>query len=99
MKPHKARRRSVGAMNIEPAHEHDCSVCHYLGQDVSNQGEPATNAVDLYICAQGYDRQEDYSLIRRYGSEGGNYGCLPLSHAGPRYATAILRARERGLIK
>jgi hypothetical protein len=87
-----------------PVHEHDCPVCHYLGKDTGNPGEPSCNAVDLYICTQAIERQEDFNLIRRYGSEGSNYGCVSVAIARrdgssfPRYARALALAESAGFI-
>lgn len=70
-----------------PLYEHDCEECEYLGVDVSHPGEPKCNGVDLYV-----HRSDRTVLIRRYSSEGSNYGCQQAEHACSRYDEAKKRA-------
>ena len=69
-----------------PLYEHDCKACRFLGTEGPLKGEPRCNGVDMYICTQGRE-PEDYALIRRYSSEDSNYGCMPMSYEGERYAS------------
>jgi hypothetical protein len=88
----------VSKKMIAPHYKHDCTACHYLGSDSCLPGEPRCNVVDLYICTQGR-RPDDYCLIRRYGSEGSNYGAMPASYAGERYAMVKELAARAGFYK
>lgn len=82
---------------MTPLYEHDCEVCRFLGHDSPHLGEPRCNGVDLYICMQGR-LAEGYALIRRYGSEPSNYGCLTVGSHSQRYETNMILAQARGLI-
>lgn len=84
---------------LEPVHEHDCNVCIFLGQDGPLPGEPKCNVVDLYICTQGRT-PDNYALIRRYSSEGGDYGCWTygVKSASSRYNINEELARAKGIV-
>jgi hypothetical protein len=64
---------------MTPLYEHDCTNCRFLGTDIRRPGEPACNSVDLYAC-EGTSGAivSNVTLIRRYSSEGSNYGAVPL---------------------
>ncbi len=57
---------------MEPAHTHDCDECIFVGADGPVEGEPRTNQVDMYVHLS--TRPFGGSLIRRYSSEGADYG-------------------------
>ena len=82
---------------MEPVHDHDCEGCIFVGSDVPWDGEPRCNQVDLYVCLQP---SGDHCLIRRYSSEGSQYGCVTLSWnpLPPKYQPVLDRAKARGLL-
>lgn len=79
-----------------PIHDHDCPHCKYLGTDTPAPGEPRCNVVDMYICTQGREDPEDFTLIRRYSSEPSDYACAHLGYYSPKYQRLVTKARELG---
>jgi len=77
-----------------PLYTHDCDKCRFLGIDVRRHGEPQCNGVDMYVCESVLGRP---LLLRRYSSEGPNYGCLDVEYIhydNERYGHMIQHARE-----
>jgi hypothetical protein len=82
----------------EPAHEHDCEVCIFVGADAPEPGEPETNQVDLYIHLSERGR---HTAIRRFSSDGPDYASMSLDFGAERltrYKTVFDAARARGLL-
>lgn len=66
---------------VRPVHTHDCAQCRFLGR---------LNGEDLYHCPN------DGSFIRRFGSEGGQYGSLgSMTPPGSPYALAAVLLQRR----
>lgn len=80
----------------EPAFEHDCDRCVFVGNDQPQQNEPRVNQVDMYV----HRSPSHVSLIRRYGSEPANYASQAWSdHLSPNFQRVSDAARRNGLIE
>jgi hypothetical protein len=79
----------------EPAYEHDCADCRFVGTDHPVAGEPAVNQVDMYVHVS----PQHYTLIRRYSSDPPNYGSWEYpGHMTPRYQRVLDAGRRAGII-
>ena len=81
----------------DPAHQHDCVRCVFVGADRAHDGEPATNQVDMYV----HRGPTQTGLIRRYGSEPASNGSWSTAKAGPvpaRYQSVLDAGRRLGLL-
>ncbi len=81
-----------------PVHTHDCEACIFVGAEAPAAGEPRTNQVDLYIHL--HDRPGGNTLIRRYSSEGADYGAVDeeIGKFLEKYAVIVAAAKAIGLI-
>lgn len=65
----------------KPVHEHDCKHCVFMGHDAPiRRYEGNSNIVDMYIHYHPKERKYD-SIIRRYGSNPGDYSSFTRNHA------------------
>jgi hypothetical protein len=80
-----------------PCHEHDCDTCRFIGTVGPEPGEGDVNAVDEYLCRSPRDRSP--TLIRRCGSDPGDYGSWPMAPGlcVARYRGTAERATAAGL--
>lgn len=79
-------------MDDSPAHKHDSNCCVFVGGDSPQPGERRVNQVDMYVCHN--------SLLRRYSSEGNDYGSSLteglVGGPGERYKRVIEAAERLG---
>ena len=81
----------------EPAYEHDCAECQFVGTDHAVPGEPQTNQVDMYVHPS--PNRREWTLLRRYSSEPSNNGTVTYpGHMSPRYQRVLDAGRRAGII-
>lgn len=78
----------------EPAFEHDCSACIFVGGDSPQPGEPPVNQVDMYV----HRGPSSLTLIRRYGSEPADYASRSYPVHSERYERVMDAARKVGVV-
>lgn len=85
--------------NMKPYHFHDCSSCIFLGS-VHNKEEGAkeNDMVDLYFHPCEGKRDNECTLIARYGEDGDYSSGLCFSWSNPYLNQALRLADEKGLI-
>ena len=73
---------------LQPQHTHDCEHCRFVGR---------AGGHDLYIHPQDAG---DHSLIRRFGSQGEEYGCWKATYGNvpPDYRAILIMAQRQGLV-
>lgn len=55
----------------EPAYQHDCEACQFVGQTSPRPGEEPVNVVDLW--RHDHKPEGRVTLIRRFSSDGSDY--------------------------
>lgn len=66
-----------------PTYKHDCENCIFVGTDDPDEGEPKTNAVDMYACPALKGPFPHIIMIRRYSSKPSNYGSMTYEPSRP----------------
>lgn len=79
-------------MEKQPVHKHDCERCNYLDTITDDD-----YTFDLYVCTQGFDDPELYTVIARYGEYGDYLSGLRFADEGPLKRAKEL-AEEKGFL-
>lgn len=64
---------------MEPAYEHDCDKCVYLGTTGPITKQQKTNATDHYSCSSRWP--QGTTLIQRFSSEPSDYASRSIENA------------------